>query len=37
MGHAIYSKNDPRARILKGFVKPLAIEKVMKKNMNYIN
>lgn len=27
MGHAIYSKNDPRARILKGFVKPLAIEK----------
>ncbi len=27
VGHAIYSKSDPRAEILKGFVKELAIEK----------
>lgn len=31
MGHAIYSKSDPRAKILKSFVKPLAIEKGMEK------
>lgn len=27
VGHAIYSKSDPRAEILKGFVEKLAIEK----------
>ncbi len=27
VGHAIYSKSDPRAEILRGFVKELAIEK----------
>ncbi|MBR5359953.1 MAG: citrate/2-methylcitrate synthase, partial [Lachnospiraceae bacterium] len=27
VGHAIYSKSDPRAEVLKGFVKELAIEK----------
>lgn len=29
IGHAIYSKSDPRARIFKGFVEKLAIEKGM--------
>ena len=28
MGHAIYSKSDPRAEVLKSFVKDLAAEKV---------
>lgn len=27
MGHAIYSKSDPRANIFKGFVKSLSVEK----------
>lgn len=27
MGHAVYSLSDPRAKILKSFIKPLAIEK----------
>ncbi len=31
VGHAIYSKSDPRAEVLKGFVDKLAIEKGMHK------
>ena len=31
VGHAIYSKSDPRAEIFKGFVKDLAIEKGLQR------
>ena len=31
MGHAVYSISDPRARVLKKFVKDLSIEKGMEK------
>ncbi|MBO7156927.1 MAG: citrate synthase, partial [Clostridia bacterium] len=31
MGHAIYSVSDPRSKILKSFIKPLAIEKGLEK------
>ncbi len=31
MGHAVYSISDPRARVLKKFVKELSIEKGMEK------
>lgn len=31
VGHAIYSKSDPRAEVLKGFVEKLAVEKGMEK------
>lgn len=31
MGHAVYSLSDPRARVLKGFVKELSAEKGMEK------
>ena len=30
-GHAIYSVSDPRSKILKSFIKPLAIEKGLEK------
>lgn len=29
MGHAIYSVSDPRAKVFKGFVEKLAVEKNM--------
>ena len=31
MGHAVYSLSDPRARVLKGFVRDLSAEKGMEK------
>lgn len=31
MGHAIYSVSDPRSKILKSFIKPLAIDKGLEK------
>ena len=31
MGHAVYSISDPRARVLKKFVKELSVEKGMEK------
>lgn len=31
VGHAIYSKSDPRAQILKGFVEKLSVEKGLEK------
>ena len=34
VGHAIYSKSDPRAEILKKFVESLSIEKGLKKEFN---
>lgn len=34
MGHAVYSISDPRAKILKGFVEKLSIEKGMNKEFS---
>ena len=37
IGHAIYSKSDPRAVILKGFVEKLAVEKGKEKELALYN
>ncbi|MGN0325772.1 MAG: citrate/2-methylcitrate synthase [Lachnospiraceae bacterium] len=34
MGHAVYSLSDPRARVFKGFVQKLAVEKGREKDFN---
>ena len=35
MGHAVYSISDPRAKILKSFIKPLAIEKGLEEEYRF--
>jgi citrate synthase len=35
MGHAIYTKSDPRAKVFKSFVKDLAMEKNRMKDFEY--
>ncbi len=35
MGHAVYSVSDPRVKILRSFIKPLAIEKGMEEEYNF--
>ena len=34
MGHAVYSLSDPRAKVFKGFVQKLAVEKGREKDFN---
>ncbi len=35
VGHAVYSVSDPRVKILRSFIKPLAVEKDMEEQYNF--